>query len=324
MNNNRTIITFILIAILLPSIFMLKKYFSPIITSKWTVAILQTASHPALDAARDGFIDRIKQELGNDVTIITRNAEGSITTLHTIAQQFHARSDIDAIYAIATPAALTVASLETIKPIIISAVTVAPTLSITFDQTNVCGVSDMIDVHAEVTSMHTLLPHVKNVGVVFSAAEINAVAMAKSMITELENIGYNPIVINITSESEVEPAIMSALRKVDALIAPTDNIVASSIALIADLAQKAAKPLIVSDNMLVAYGPLMAQGVDYYATGKQAGEITLQILVDHKQPADMGIIMPESTQLFINTDTLNALQLTVPKSLQSQATFIAP
>lgn len=317
MNNNRAIITLGIIASLLISAIIIKKSFvRSQKTAQWNIAIIQTASHPALDAARDGFINGLQDTLGNDIGFIIRNGEGSINTLYAIAQQFHARQDIDAIYAIATPAAQAMASVEKEKPIIIAAVTVSPELGINFDGPNICGVSDMINIRAEIEAMQQLLPNIKTVGIVFTTAESNSVATSKIMITELERVGYTPVTIGIASESDIEPAVMSALRKVDALIAPTDNTIANTIALISDLARKADKPLIVSDNMLVKYGPLMARGVDYHQAGTDAARIALQLLINHKKPYELPILGADSKQIFVNMNTAQVLNVEIPAKLQ--------
>ena len=333
MKNGRTIITFSFIAIIVISAIILKKSLTRGQTNnKWTIGILQTASHPALDAARDGFMKTLQQKLGDDIGFVVSNGQGSISTIHTIAQQFHARDDIQAIYAIATPAAQAMASVEKEKPIIIAAVTVAPEPSlrqgfggqvgISFAEPNICGVSDMINVRAEVEAMHALLPNLKTVGIVFSTAEVNSVAVSKIMVTELERAGINPLVVGIASESDIEPAVMSALRKIDALIAPTDNTIANTIALIADLARKAEKPLIVSDNMLVKYGPLMARGVDYYESGTQAATVALQLLINHKKPYELPILGAESKNVFVNTQTLANLKLVIPDALATDVVMV--
>ena len=316
MNNNRAIITLSLIAIFVIGAITLKKSLSRGQTGKkWTIGILQTASHPALDAARDGFINSLQQKLGDDIGFVVNNGQGSIGTIHTIVERFHARQDINAIYAIATPAAQAAASVEKEKPIIIAAVTVSPELGISFDEPNICGVSDMINVRAEVEAMHQLLPNIKTVGIIFSTAEVNSIATSKVMISELERVGYIPVIVGIAAESDIEPAIMSALRKVDALIAPTDNVIANTIGLIADLARKAEKPLIVSDNMLVKYGPLMARGVDYYESGTQAADVALQLLINHKKPYELPILKADSKNVFVNMQTLTNLNLTIPDAL---------
>jgi putative ABC transport system substrate-binding protein len=313
-NNNAIIIILLIITLVLGAIILKKSATRNQAT--YNVAIIQTASHPALDAARDGFITSLQEKLDKDIGFTVRNGEGSINTLYAIAQQFHARQDIDAIYAIATPAAQAMASVEKEKPIIIAAVTVSPELGISFDAPNICGVSDMINVRAEIEAMQQLLPNTKTVGVIFSTAETNAVATSKIMVTELERAGYTPVTIGIVSESDIEPAVMSALRRVDALIAPTDNSIANSIALISDLARRAEKPLIVSDNMLVQYGPLMARGVDYYQAGVDAAHIALQLLINHKKPYELPIVGAENKEIFINMQTAQVLNVTIPNTLK--------
>ena len=316
MENNRAIITCGLIAALVIGAIAFKKSFITPQKNKYTIGIIQTTSHPALDAAREGFMSTLQQKLGNDIGFTLSNGQGSINTLYSIAQQFHARQDLDAVYAIATPAAQAMASVEKETPIIIAAVTVAPELGINFDQPNVCGVSDMINVSAEIEAMQQLLPDIKTVGVLFTTAETNAVATSKVMITQLEKAGYTPISIGIASESDIEPAVMSALRKVDALLAPTDNTIANTVALIADLARKAEKPFIVSDNMLVKYGPLMARGVDYHHAGIDAAHIALQLLVNHKKPYELPIAHAESREIFVNIQTADALKIEIPEKIK--------
>jgi len=314
--NNRSTLIFGLIAALVIGTIIIKKSFITPQKNRYNIGIIQTASHPALDAARDGFITTLQHKLGNDIGFTIRNGEGSINTIYSIAQQFQARHDLDAIYAIATPAAQAMASVEKEKPIIIAAVTVSPQLGISFDQPNICGVSDMINVRAEIEAMQQLLPNIKTIGVIFTTAETNAVATSKIMISELERAGYIPVTIGIASESDIEPAVMSALRKVDALLAPTDNTIANTVALIADLARKAEKPFIVSDNMLVKYGPLMARGVDYHQAGIDAAHIALQLLVNHKKPYELPIAHAESKDVFVNIQTATALHVEAPKSMK--------
>lgn len=153
----------------------------------YTIGILQTASHPALDAAREGFIAAVQEKMGNTVDFVIRNGQGTISSIHAIAQQFHAKSDIDAVFAIATPAAQAMISVEKEKPVMVAAVSITPALADNFSAPNICGVSDMINVRAEIEAMKALLPEaVKTVGIIFCSAEVNAVAMATIMVTELE------------------------------------------------------------------------------------------------------------------------------------------
>ena len=73
---------------------------------------MQTASHPALDAAREGFMHTMQNKLHSDISFIVQNAEGSIAHAHAIAQRFQSNKKIDGFFAIATPAAQALAAVE--------------------------------------------------------------------------------------------------------------------------------------------------------------------------------------------------------------------
>ncbi len=287
-----------------------------------TIGILQAASHPALDAVRQGFIDEIKSQVGDKVNFVVNNGQGSISTIHAMAQQFHAKQEINGVFAIATPAAQAMASVEKERPICIAAVSLTPATQQFLSEKNICGTSDMIDVRAEVEAMKALLPYVQTVGILFSTAEINSVAMSEIMVKELEKIGLASQLIGITSEADIEPALMSALRKVDVVLAPTDNMVANAIALVSDLINKAGKPLVVSDNMLVKYGALMARGVDYYESGKQAGKIALQVFVQGKKPHELSIVKAKTKEIFVNKEVARALGVVIPDSIKGDVVLV--
>ena len=69
----------------------------------YTVGICQLVQHAALDAATQGFIDALTEELGDAVTFDNQNASGDISTCATICNNF-AASGVDLILANATPA----------------------------------------------------------------------------------------------------------------------------------------------------------------------------------------------------------------------------
>lgn len=289
--------------------------------TRWTIGIIQTATHPALDDTRKGFVEVLK-EMGVDVSFIVKNGEGSSSQLHAIAEQFHARPHINALFAIATPAVQAAAAVEREKPLIIAAVTDPQQLGIISPTTNVSGTSDMINVEQEVHSMKLLLPKVKTVSIIYSPSEINATIVAQKMKEAVEKEGMTPRLVPLTSQADIVGALTSALSKSDALLAPTDNLIASAITVIADMARKARKPLIVSDNTLVKYGALMAQGVNYYESGKESGRIAYEILVGQKKPAQIPVVSGGSSKLFINKDVLNELGLSMPQELQSSAVLV--
>ncbi len=322
MKNKNIPITLLVISMIIAGIIVIKKTILKRKAARFTIGILQTASHPALDAARNGFIKTLKTTLDTDIDFIIRNAEGSIPNAHTIAQHFHADQNIDSIFAIATPALQAMASVEKEKPIMFAAVTDPHALGIMHPKTNICGSSDMIDVHKEIDAMHLLLPKLKTVAIIFNPAEINSVTLTKKMVTELKQRNITPIKVGITTEANIPTAVISALRKADALLAPTDNMIASAVTIIAQLAHTSKKPLIVSDNLLVKHGALMARGVNYNESGKTAANTALDMLIHGKKPHELPVTQPTSETVFINQNVLHDLELTLPKQLHNHIKLV--
>ena len=90
-----------------------------------TVGIVNFVSHPALDAAQQGFIDALAEAgyvEGENVTFDVQNPQTDQATLTNIANTF-AASDYDGFLAIATPAAQALANVITDRPIVFAAVT---------------------------------------------------------------------------------------------------------------------------------------------------------------------------------------------------------
>ena len=52
------------------------------------IGICQLVSHDALDAATKGFMDKVKEELGDSVSFDLQNAAGDSSTCITIANSF--------------------------------------------------------------------------------------------------------------------------------------------------------------------------------------------------------------------------------------------
>lgn len=288
-------------------------------SSQWTVGILQTATHPALDAVTQGFITELTNKLGDKVSFITQNAEGSVSNMQTMAQGLRSNASVDLLFAVATPAAQAAASLEKEKPIIFAAVTDPQAAGLT--GSNISGVTDMIDVKKQIELLTMLIPHAQTVGLIFNRGEINSLTLAEQMKAELENKGICVLEFGVINESEIPAAAQTACRKTDVILAPTDNTVASTIKVITNIAQRMQKPFIVSDALLVSQGALAAQGIDYATCGKQAAHIAAELLQGSKQINNMPIVTPDSKAV-INRQEFDRLQLNIPASLQQQLEYI--
>lgn len=256
------------------------------------------------------------------IEYVVQNAQGNINNAHTIAQSFHADNDINMMFAIATPALQAAAAVETQKPIIFGAITDPRGLGVIHAKSNVTGSSDMINIPDTISMIKELIPEARTVALIYNNAEMNSVTMAASMKKELKKMGLEALDVGVTNEADLLPAVTSALSKADVLLAPTDNTIASAINLIAQQALQAKKPLIVSDNMLVEKGALAARGIDYKTNGKLAAQRAIAIIKNGTKPAELPVAYATSGRIFVNKQTLEALNIQIPTSLEDQVTLI--
>ena len=288
-------------------LFIVPKFVSSRNKHEHMIGILQTASHPALDMVKDSFMNHIKQEFGDSVGFVVRNAQGNVSTAHMIAQQFHTDDQIDLLFAIATPAAQACAQVEKVKPAVFAAVTDPENLGLLKANANIFGVTDRINIEAQVDLIKQLLPSVTSCALLYNVGEVNSSVLVKQMKDVLTKHGITVRMSGFAQESDIPHVVQAALASFDCVWAPTDNSVALALNSIAGFARTARKPLFVSDSTLVNRGALAAAGVSYEANGRQAAQIA-EGLLKGIQPATR-ITEPEVQEPVINHDVLTELGL---------------
>ena len=315
-----SLIAIVLVLTATAGIIGIRRFIQQAPSARIRIGIVQTASHPALDAARMGFIEHLNKEIGDDIIFTVQNAQGSIADATAIAQNFAADKQITGFFAIGTPALQAVASAEKDRPIIFAAATDPVLLDLT--AANVTGCTDLLDANDVISTLRTLLPHVTTVAILSNPAEINARMMAKQLEAALKNNGIRPVHVGFSNEADIASATAAACNKAQAIIAPTDNTVASAIQLVATQARKAQTPLIVSDNLLVKDGALAGCGVDYHENGCQAGKIAHDIFVEGKKPSTVPVKKIEHPQVAINQEVMTALKLELPKVFENKVELV--
>ncbi len=288
------------------------------------LGIIQVAEHPALDASRQGFLDVLKENGyvdGENLIVDYKNAQGDQSTLKTIAQKFVA-DQVDMVLAIATPSAITMASETQTIPILITAVTdpVAAKLveSNGHPGTNVTGTTDMTPVKAQLELLKQIVPGAKKVGVIYNSSEINSevqVGIAKDAAAEL---GLEIVEATVTSSAEVMQVTQSLVGKADALYAPTDNMVASSIASAVAVAEENDIPFVVGEAGMVKGGALATIGIDYYKLGRQTGEMALRV-IEGEKPADMAIESQKDLDVVVNLGAAERMGVEIPQDIIDKA-----
>ncbi|MDF2607579.1 MAG: putative extracellular substrate-binding protein [Bacillales bacterium] len=288
------------------------------------IGISQLMEHPALDASRKGFIDGLKEagfEEGKNIKIDFQNAQGDQPTTQTIAQKF-VNDKVDMILAIATPPAQAAFNATKDIPILITAVAdpvkAGVAKSLESSETNVTGTTNSTPITNRLDLIKKLVPNAKKVGILYSTSEINAQVQVDAATKAAPDFGFEIVTAGVTNANEIPQAMNSLVGKIDALFVPTDNLVVSSMPIIADICLKKKIPIIGSDKGISDKGALAITGVDYYKLGKQTAEIAVEI-INGKKPQDIEIGISKDLQLIVNTDVAKELNITIPKEIDEKA-----
>lgn len=279
--------------------------------STYTIGIVQLAEHPALDDARIGFEDGLK-ELGVNAEIIYQNAQGDIPTTVSISEKF-VKDQVDLIYAIATPAAQSAKQAAQDIPVLFSAVTDPVESGIVEDWENVggnvTGTSDKAPVEAQLKMFKEIDPSIETIGIIYNTSETNSEIQIKEVEKLAPKEGLKVEKIGISSVNEMPQALDSLLSKVGALYALSDNLVASSVELVANKLIEKNMISVCAEESQVGGGLLITKGLSYYELGKQTAKMAKEILVDKKDVSTIPVGLAEETVIIVNKNTLEKLGL---------------
>lgn len=289
-----------------------------------TIGIVQLVEHDALDAANRGITDALK-ERGVTMEIDRQNAQADQSNLRNIAQRFVSHN-YPLIFAIATPAAQTVANATSTTPIVATAVTDFAVAKLVKDNnkpgTNVTGSSDMNPIAAQTELLLKLVPNAKTVGTIYNSSEINSQLQIDILRKELEKYGVALAEATISSVNDIQQAAQSLVGKVDVMYVPTDNVVASSMPTLYRVTQAAKLAVVAGEAGMVRSGATATVAVDYYNLGKIAGNMGADILEGKAKPQDMPIRYQTEFKVVLNEPVVKELGLTVPEDVAKNVTWV--
>ena len=294
----------------------------------YNVGIVQLVEHDALDAANKGFVDALKErgfEEGKNLTIDQQNAQADQSNLQNIGQRF-INNKVDLIYAIATPAAQTVANLTKDIPIVGSAITDYEAAKLVKSNEapggNLTGTSDMNPIKEQIDLLMKIAPNAKTIGCIYTSSEVNSEIQFKAMKEYAESKGLKVEAATISTVNDIQQAAQSLVGKVDAFYEPTDNIIASAMPTLISVTNSAKKPVICGESNMVKAGGLATYGVDYYQLGKQAGMMAADILEGKAKPADMPIQFAANLKAVVNKANAAELGIALPAEIVNDAEVI--
>ena len=282
----------------------------------YVVGICQLVQHDALDAATQGFMDALKEELGDKVSFDNQNASNDIPLCATIVGQFVA-SEVDLIMANATPALQAAAAATTEIPILGTSVTeygVALEID-NFSGTvggNISGTSDLAPLDQQAAMVKEWFPDAEIVGLLYCSAEANSKYQVDVVKAELEKLGYTCELFSFSDSNDLAAVTESAVAKCDVIYVPTDNTVANNTGIIDNICRPAGVPVIAGEEGICAGCGVATLSISYYDLGYATGKMAAKILTGQADISQMAIeYAPQFTSKY-NADICADLGLTPP------------
>ena len=265
----------------------------------YTVGVCQLVQHEALDAATQGFVDALTEELGDAVTIDVQNASGDSVNCGTIVNGFVSRG-VDLIMANATPALTAAVSATADIPILGTSIT-AYGVALDLDDFNgtvggnVSGTSDLADLQKQAQMILDWFPETKNVGLLFCSAEPNSRYQIDEVRKALEAQGVTCEEFAFTDSNDVSSVSQKAADFSDVVYIPTDNTAASNTEAIANVLIPAGVPAICGEEGLCRGCGVATLSISYYDLGVTTGKMAAKILKGEADISEMPVEYTDAT-----------------------------
>ena len=280
-----------------------------------TVGIIQIFEHPALDAAREGFIDTMLEE-GFNVEFDFHSAQGDTATMTTIAQRF-VNNNVDLILAVGTGAAVAAAAETEDIPIVGTAITsyTRPGLAETDERPgfNITGASDFKPVAAQVEMIAEFVPDMQVLGILYNSGEPNSVVQAALARETALAMGWEYRVGTVTGTAEVQQVTLSIANQVDAIYIPTDNTFAVNMALVGQISEDTGVPVFAAEANMVRTGGLATLSFSYYDLGVASARQAAQILRGEAEVGEIPIYFSTNFFYVVNGTMAEALDIAIPE-----------
>jgi ABC-type uncharacterized transport system substrate-binding protein len=167
--------------------------------------------------------------------------------------------------------------------------------------------------------LRELIPQSGSIAFLVNPSTVEGKLQFKNVSTVARAIGQELIVLNASSESEIDAAFTVLMaRNAASLLLASDPFFSRHRIRIVDLAARHAIPAIYFDPSFVRVGGLISYGIDVREMYRHAGVYVGRILKGAK-PADLPVMQPTKLELLINLKTAKALGLDVPATLLARA-----
>ena len=288
----------------------------------YKIGISQYGEHASLDNCREGFLEGLRQAglvEGENLKVLYENAHFDDDMTTQIGETFSA-ANVDLMVGIATNSAVACYNAAEDKdiPVIFTAIT--DPVGAHLDSGNITGTSDVLPVEGQLQLIRALQPEADTIGIIYTTSEPNSVYSVGVYEEMAADYGFTIESIGVAAQEEVTQAVDTLLsRGVDCLSNLTDNTVVGVLPAILEKTNEAGIPVYGSEVEQVKLGCVAGAGLDYVKLGIQTGLMAAKVLTGEATCEDLPYEIIENYGLYINSDALNALGITVPEDIAAQA-----
>lgn len=273
-------------------------------SDKYVIGVCQQMTHPALNAATQGFKDALIAALGEDAVVFQdKDAGGEYANCATIMDGFVAE-DVDLILANATWPLQAAASATSEIPILGTSITDYATALNIENWTgtvggNVSGTSDLAPLDQQAAMICELFPEAKNVGLLYCSGEPNSVYQVEIVKDCLVKAGYSCEFYGFADVNELSSVTQLACDNSDVIYIPTDNTVAQYTETVANVVIPAGVPVVAGESGICSGCGVATLSIDYYDLGYTTGEMAAKILKGEADISAMEVeFAPEVTKMY--------------------------
>ena len=287
------------------------------VAEPYKVGVLQLMPHVALDAATQGFVDRLTELLGEENVKFDKQIAGEAGNCTPIANGF-AADNVDLIFANATPSLLAASQATSDIPILGTAITsygVALGIEINdADGTgiNVSGTSDLPPLDEQAAMIMELFPEAKKVGLLYCSAEANSKYQVDAVAAVLTAAGIECKEYTFTDSNDIAAVTTTAASESDVIYVPTDNTAATYTETIANVVIPEGVPVIAGEEGICSGCGIATLTISYYDIGYATGDMAYEILVNGADVSTMPIQFAPQFIKKYNAANADALGVEIP------------
>lgn len=187
---------------------------------------------------------------------------------------------------------------------------------------NVTGAAIDVPIEMQLKTLSKIVPRLRRVGVLYSPRETLPVIQEARRVAESMNIEL--LAEEVNTESDVPDTLSNLRRKrIDALWSVADGKVFTrpSTRYIIEYVVRHGIPFMGPHNGFVKAGALVALTADYRDNGRQAGQLSIQVLKGSK-PGEVPVATPRSVDMALNLRVANHIGVRISPDMLEEASQV--